>query len=70
DFEHAFDALPNRRNLLTGAEAWLRAGDPAAARRALARARARPGELSPDLERAAATLDTLILQYEAGPARP
>ena len=70
DFERAFDALPNRRNLLTGAEAWLRAGDPAAARRALARARARPGELSPDLERAAATLDTLILQYEAGPARP
>jgi len=70
DFERAFDALPNRRNLLTGAEGWLRAGDPAAARRALARARAGPGELSPDLERAAATLDTLILQYEAGPARP
>jgi hypothetical protein len=64
-FERAFDALPNRKNLITGAEAWLRAGDPAAARRVLARARAGPVELPPDLQRAAATLDMLILQSEA-----
>jgi len=69
-FERAFDAVPNRRNLLTGAEAWLRSGDTAAARRAIARARAWPGGLPPDLQRATAKLDTMIMEYEVRIGRP
>jgi len=63
NFEDAFAALPNLRNELLAAEAWTRAGDPAAARRALALAR-RGGPLPPQFAPAGALLDSAVLRLE------
>src|SRR5258706_8702581 len=58
-FDRAFEIGGNRRRLLLAAEAWATAGDTAAARRSLARARA-GATLSPELETAAARIEALI----------
>ncbi|HYM79922.1 MAG TPA: hypothetical protein VEY91_00770 [Candidatus Limnocylindria bacterium] len=62
-YEHAFALNPNPRRALLAAEAWLVAGDVAAARRSLARARAL--ELSPTLTESARVLDEAITRLEA-----
>ena len=69
-YDRAFEIGGNRRRLLLAAEAWVAAGDTAAARRSLARARA--GDLSPELERAATKIEALIAPASdsaAGPPR-
>ena len=64
-FDESFEALRNPRNALLATESWLRAGDPAAARRSLARARA-GGRLPPDLERGAGVLESYLPRDSAG----
>ena len=59
-YERAFEIGGNRRRLLFAAEAWAAAGDTAAARRSLARARA-GGLLGPALEHAAAEIERMIV---------
>jgi hypothetical protein len=68
-FERAFGESPNPRDALLATAEWLRAGEPAAARRALAAARAR-GPLSPDLEVAAATYQAELARLERALASP
>ncbi len=58
-YERAFEIGGNRRRLLLAAEAWAAAGDTAAARAAIARARA-GATLSPELEQAAERIESLV----------
>jgi hypothetical protein len=58
-FDSSFAALPNVRTTMLAAEAWLRAGDVAAARRAMARAHAR-GPYPPELAAGGAVIDRMI----------
>ena len=78
EFEESFRLDPNPRRALFAAEAWARAGEPAAARSALARARA-TGPLLPELEASARRIEVLVARMtadsaraagEAAPARP
>lgn len=68
-YDRAFEIGGNRRRLLLAAEAWVAAGDTAAARRSLARARAGT-LLSPELERAAARIEALIAPASDSAAGP
>jgi hypothetical protein len=58
-YDQAFALNPNPRRALLAAEAWAMAGDFAAARRSLGRARATPG-LSPELLQGADRIEGLI----------
>lgn len=66
-FDRAYRQVPNARQALLATESWLRAGDPAAASRSLASARAR-GPLPPELAPAAGTLQRMIVEAERGAA--
>ncbi|HEY2954794.1 MAG TPA: hypothetical protein VGK89_06060 [Candidatus Eisenbacteria bacterium] len=68
-FEQAFSVHHNLGHAMRAAESWLRAGDPAAARRALAAGRAR-GPLPPAIEGAARMLDRMIAAAESTAAAP
>ncbi|TMQ73955.1 MAG: hypothetical protein E6K81_02025 [Candidatus Eisenbacteria bacterium] len=68
EFEASFRLDPNPRRALFAAEAWARAGSPAAARAALARARA-TGPLVQELEASARRLDALVARMSADSAR-
>ncbi len=61
-YDRAFEIGGNPRRELLAAEAWVVAGDTAAARRSLARARSR-GPLAADLERSAALIEGLMPGY-------
>ena len=67
-FDESFAALANSRNELLAAESWLRAGDPAAARRSLLRARSVP--VAPELEPGARALAGMIARAESLAAVP
>lgn len=60
-FERAFEVGGSARRALQASEAWLAAGQPVAARRALAKALTR-GPLGPELEDIAHRLDAMIAQ--------
>jgi hypothetical protein len=68
EFEASFRLDPNPRRALFAAEAWARAGEPTAARAALARARA-TGPLVPELDASARRLDALVARMSADSAR-
>lgn len=67
-FDRAFEASPNPRRALLAAEAWVRAGDPDAARRSLAGARAR-GPLGPELELSAQRIERMVAAIEPDSSR-
>jgi hypothetical protein len=73
DFDRSSTTLANPRDAMLAGEAWLRAGDPAAARRSLAYARAH-GPLTPELAQKLAWLeaaaDTLERRYAEQAAQP
>ena len=58
-FDSSYAALPNTRTSMLAAEAWLRAGDVEAARRSMARARAR-GPFPPELAGGGAVIERMI----------
>ena len=65
-FDESFGALANSRNALLAAESWLRAGDVAAARRSLVRARSVP--VAPELEPGARALEAMVARAESAGA--
>jgi len=63
-FDSSFAAVPNTRTSMLAAEAWLRAGDVAAARRAMDRAHAR-GAFPPELARGGAVIERMIASVDS-----
>jgi hypothetical protein len=67
EFDRAFELNPNPRRALMAAEAWARAGNVAAARASMTRAR-KAGPLPPSLEVSAKQVEALIDRLAATPA--
>jgi hypothetical protein len=68
ELERAFDLGGNGRRALMASEAWLEAGNPDAARRALAKARAL-GSLGPELEAGARRIEQMLGEAVVDSAR-